>query len=414
MRRGARVRARLRPCRGPRGRRLVGGPATACGRATTWTTCCTCCVSSRVRPVCSGWCRWPRTSSSSFGSTACTPGLLLSDATAAYDSPLARQVLAHLDVPMPDGEGVDDMEPAGDLELLSDLGVSADRDVGGVRTTSTSTPRTSSACSPSSWVSPSSSTRPSHWSPDDPRSAAASPEPRSGTIVDVSDDVAAMRLALAEAAPRRDTGDVPIGAVVVAVDGTVWRRHTTNARRRTTRPLTPRCSPCGPPRRARIVATRRAQPSSSPLSRARCALAPLCSSRVARVVFGAWNDEMGAAGTLWDVLRDRRLNHRPEVVSGVLGRGVVRPCWRSSSPRQRDSRVTSRGPVRYPAVACPSGRRSTPRKRVRGQLLRGFKSHRHRQPGIHRLEQLARQAHRRHRTGPVRRVALLVREPSRH
>jgi putative tRNA adenosine deaminase-associated protein len=51
--------------------------------------------------------------------------LLLSDATAAYDSPLARQVLAHLDVPMPEGESVDDMEPAGDLDLLSDLGVSA-------------------------------------------------------------------------------------------------------------------------------------------------------------------------------------------------------------------------------------------------------------------------------------------------
>jgi tRNA(adenine34) deaminase len=35
-------------------------------------------------------------------------------------------------------------------------------------------------------------------------------------------------------------------------------------------------------------------------------------------VFGAWNSEYGAAGSLWDVLRDRRLNHRPEVVGGVL------------------------------------------------------------------------------------------------
>jgi tRNA(adenine34) deaminase len=41
-------------------------------------------------------------------------------------------------------------------------------------------------------------------------------------------------------------------------------------------------------------------------------------SRVGRLVFGAWNDEMGAVGTLWDVVRDRRLHHRPEVVSGVL------------------------------------------------------------------------------------------------
>jgi len=39
---------------------------------------------------------------------------------------------------------------------------------------------------------------------------------------------------------------------------------------------------------------------------------------VGRLVFGAWNEEYGAAGSLWDVVRDRRLNHRPEVVSGVL------------------------------------------------------------------------------------------------
>ena len=41
-------------------------------------------------------------------------------------------------------------------------------------------------------------------------------------------------------------------------------------------------------------------------------------ARVSRVVFGAWNEEYGAAGSLWDVLRDGRLNHRPEVVAGVL------------------------------------------------------------------------------------------------
>ena len=45
----------------------------------------------------------------------------------------------------------------------------------------------------------------------------------------------------------------------------------------------------------------------------------LVLSRVARVVFGAWEPKTGAAGSLWDVLRDRRLTHRPEVVGGVLG-----------------------------------------------------------------------------------------------
>ena len=41
-------------------------------------------------------------------------------------------------------------------------------------------------------------------------------------------------------------------------------------------------------------------------------------SRVERLVFGAYDDKAGAVGSLWDVLRDRRLNHRPEVVGGVL------------------------------------------------------------------------------------------------
>lgn len=48
----------------------------------------------------------------------------------------------------------------------------------------------------------------------------------------------------------------------------------------------------------------------------------LVLSRVARVVFGAWDPKAGAVGSLWDVVRDPRLNHRPEVVAGVL----EQPC----------------------------------------------------------------------------------------
>ncbi|BCL14500.1 hypothetical protein GCM10017556_22390 [Micromonospora sagamiensis] len=44
----------------------------------------------------------------------------------------------------------------------------------------------------------------------------------------------------------------------------------------------------------------------------------LVLARVSTVVFGAWEPKTGAAGSLWDVLRDRRLNHRPEVYGGVL------------------------------------------------------------------------------------------------
>ncbi|MSV73323.1 MAG: nucleoside deaminase, partial [Actinobacteria bacterium] len=41
-------------------------------------------------------------------------------------------------------------------------------------------------------------------------------------------------------------------------------------------------------------------------------------ARVDRLVFGAHDPKAGAVGSLWDVVRDRRLNHRPEVVGGVL------------------------------------------------------------------------------------------------
>jgi tRNA(adenine34) deaminase len=52
-------------------------------------------------------------------------------------------------------------------------------------------------------------------------------------------------------------------------------------------------------------------------------------ARLATVVFGAADPKAGAVGSLWDVVRDRRLNHRPEVVSGVLAEecGVMLQGW---------------------------------------------------------------------------------------
>ena len=55
-------------------------------------------------------------------------------------------------------------------------------------------------------------------------------------------------------------------------------------------------------------------------------------ARVDRIVFGAWDPRRGAVGSLWDVVRDRRLNHRPEVVAGVRAQ-ECRRCSTSSSPR---------------------------------------------------------------------------------
>ena len=94
-------------------------------------------------------------------------------------------------------------------------------------------------------------------------------------------------------------------------------------------------------------------------------------------MYGAVDPKAGAVGSLWDVVRDPRLNHRPEVVAGVLADECSALLAAFFADRRRAGQPPS-ARVRYPAVACPSGRRSTPRKRVRVQALRGFKSHRHR------------------------------------
>ncbi len=126
-----------------------------------------------------------------------------------------------------------------------------------------------------------------------------------------------MGAALDEARAALATGDVPIGAVVLDRDGAVVGRGR-NVRE----------ADHDPTGHAEVVALRAA-------ARARgewrldghtlvvtlepctmCAGAAVLS-RVERVVLGAWDPKAGAVGSLWDVVRDRRLNHRPEVVGGV-------------------------------------------------------------------------------------------------
>ncbi len=128
----------------------------------------------------------------------------------------------------------------------------------------------------------------------------------------------AMRVALAEAHTASQHGDVPIGAVVLDASGdVVGAGH--NRREADADPLA----------HAEVLALKAAAKSLGTWRLDDCTLVvtlepcTMCAgavvqSRVGRLVFGAWNDEMGAVGTLWDVVRDRRLHHRPEVVSGVL------------------------------------------------------------------------------------------------
>ena len=127
---------------------------------------------------------------------------------------------------------------------------------------------------------------------------------------------AVMRVALEEA--RLSGADVPVGAVVLDASGAMIARAHNE-----------REASGDPTAHAEVLAVRAAAAVVGEWRLSGCTLVvtlepcPMCAgaiglSRVDRVVFGAWNDEYGAAGSMWDLLRDRRLMHRPEVVSGVL------------------------------------------------------------------------------------------------
>lgn len=136
----------------------------------------------------------------------------------------------------------------------------------------------------------------------------------------------AMRLALAEAGRAALGGDVPVGAVVLGPDGTTVLGAGHNEREATGDPTA----------HAEVLALRRAALALGEWRLTDCTLVvtlepctmcagALVQSRVERVVYGARDDKAGAAGSLWDVVRDRRLNHRPEVVEGVLAEECARP-----------------------------------------------------------------------------------------
>lgn len=127
-----------------------------------------------------------------------------------------------------------------------------------------------------------------------------------------------IRLAL-EAARAAPPDDVPIGAVVFGPDGTELARAA-NAREALGDPTA----------HAEILAMRAAAERLGDGWRlADCTLAvtvepctmcagALVMARVGLLVFGAWEPKTGAVGSLWDVVRDRRLTHRPQVRGGVL------------------------------------------------------------------------------------------------
>ncbi|MFC4054491.1 tRNA adenosine(34) deaminase TadA [Actinomadura syzygii] len=127
-----------------------------------------------------------------------------------------------------------------------------------------------------------------------------------------------MRSALGEARKALDAGEVPVGAVVLDPSGTiVGAGH--NDRERGGDPTA----------HAEIIAMRAAAEALGTWRLSGCTLVvtlepcTMCAgacvqARIDRLVYGAVDPKAGAVGSLWDVVRDRRLNHRPEVVAEVL------------------------------------------------------------------------------------------------
>ena len=126
-----------------------------------------------------------------------------------------------------------------------------------------------------------------------------------------------MRRAVADARLALQTGDVPVAALVLASDGRVLGagRNEREARQ-------------DPTAHAEILALRAAAATTGDwhltdatlvVTLEPCVMCAgaILSARVPTVVFGAWDDKAGAAGSVYDVLRDRRLNHRVEVYGGV-------------------------------------------------------------------------------------------------
>ncbi|MGY4772534.1 nucleoside deaminase [Kribbella sp. CWNU-51] len=125
-----------------------------------------------------------------------------------------------------------------------------------------------------------------------------------------------MTLALEEGEKARP--DVPIGAIVVDADGSVIGRG--HNEREVTGDPTAHAEVLAIRAAARHVGEWRLTGCSLVVTLEPCTMCAgaIVLSRLDRLIFAAYDEKAGAVGSLWDVVRDRRLNHRPEVVGGVM------------------------------------------------------------------------------------------------
>lgn len=131
----------------------------------------------------------------------------------------------------------------------------------------------------------------------------------------------AMRLALSEAelaARGGEEADVPVGAVVLGASGAVLARA--HNQREATGDPTAHAEIVAIREAARVTGGWRLDGSTIVVTLEPCTMCAgaIVAARLARLVYGAVDPKGGAAGSLWDVLRDRRLSHMPEVTGGVL------------------------------------------------------------------------------------------------
>ena len=148
---------------------------------------------------------------------------------------------------------------------------------------------------------------------------------------------AAMRAALAEAELAHSSGDVPVGAVLLDADGSVLALAR-NEREKLHDPTA----------HAEVLAIRRGAEARGDwrltdttlvVTLEPCVLCAgaILSARIPRLVFGAWDEKAGAAGSVHELLRDRRLNHRVEVLGGVLeaeSAALLTAFFRSETPTE--------------------------------------------------------------------------------
>ena len=131
------------------------------------------------------------------------------------------------------------------------------------------------------------------------------------------EDAMAKAIELARAAASA-SGDVPVGAIIVNSDGEVIATGA-NQRKLSHNPVA----------HAEIIAIQKAASAINNWRLDNCTLVvtlepcamcagAIAQARIQRVVFGAWDEKAGAVGSQWDLLRDPRQLHKPEVIAGVM------------------------------------------------------------------------------------------------